>query len=162
MESASQPTCSLRSASSALNYARFDLWAKLRLQGFRCATLVHPRAFVDPSAMLADNVLVGPGAIIEPDANIGARNDRQAGAQRSARRRNVGPWCWVARRVVVGTGATVGAHVCSESGVHLADHTEFPGPGEIDVAGTYRGKFTAGTFVAPEFPVPGARLVRHA
>lgn len=144
---------------SALNYARFDLWAKLKLKGYRCATLVHPRAFVDPSAVLADNVLVGPNVSIEPEARVG-RGTIVGAATNIGTAASIGPWCWLARGVVVGARASVGAHTVLGAGVQLADGTTFPGPGEIDVAGACRGAFAAGTFVSPEFPGHGARLVR--
>ena len=143
---------------AALNYARFDLWAKLRLAGFRCAVLVHPRAFVDPSAVLGDNVLVGPGAVVEPGAKVG-RGTIVGSAAVVGSDASIGPWCWLASRSVVGAGATLGSHSVLGGGVHLADRAAFPGPGEITVAGSYRGTFPAGTFIASEFPAPGARLV---
>jgi len=144
---------------SALNYARFDLWAKLRFKGYRCATLVHPRASVDPSADLADNVLVGPNAVIEPDARVG-RGTIVGAAASIGTGASVDPWCWVARGAMIGALAAVGAHVVLGHGVQLADRTRVPGPGELDVAGTHRGELRAGTFLSPEFPGPGARLVR--
>ena len=55
---------------SALNYARFDLWARLRLLGYRCATLVDPSAAIDPSAKLADNVMIGAYAVIGADVEL--------------------------------------------------------------------------------------------
>lgn len=144
---------------AALNFARFDLWAKLRLKGFRCAALVHPRAFVDPSAVLGDNVLIGPGAIVEPGAKIG-RGTIVGSATVVGTGSEIGPWCWLASRVAVGAGSRVGAHTVLGGGVHLADRTEFAGPGEIDVAGTYRGRFDPGTFIAATFPAPVRLCVR--
>ena len=144
---------------AALNFARFDLWAKLRFKGYRCAALVHPRAIVDPGAVLGDNVLIGPGAIVEPGAKVG-RGTIVGSAAVIGTGATVGPWCWLASRAIVGAGAALGPHSVLGGGVHLADRAEFPGPGEIDVAGTYRGPFAPGTFIASGFPVPGARLVR--
>lgn len=143
---------------SALNFARYDLWARLRLKGFRCAALVHPRAFVDPSVVLGDNVLIGPGAVVEPGAKVG-RGTIVGSAAVVGTGSEIGPWCWIASRAVIGAGAKVGAHTVLGSGVHLADSAEFAGPGEIDVAGTYRGRFEPGTFIASGFPAPGARIV---
>jgi acetyltransferase-like isoleucine patch superfamily enzyme len=146
---------------SALNYARFDLWAKLRMKGYRCATLVHPRAHVDPSAVLADNVLIGPNASIESDVHVG-RGTIVGAAASIGTAASIAPWCWLARGVVIGALASVGAHTVLGTGVQLADRTQFQGPGEIDVAGAYRGVYPAGTFVSPEFRSGGARLVRIA
>lgn len=143
---------------SALNYARFDLWAKLKLAGYRCATLVHPRAFVDASARLDDNVLVGPGASIEPEARLG-RGTIVNAACAVGTSASIGLWCWLARGVVVGASAAMGSHVVLGSGVKLADRTELPGPAEFDMAGTYRGRIVPGTFVSPEFSQSAARLI---
>jgi len=143
---------------SALNFARYDLWARLRFNGFRCAALVHPRAFVDPSAVLGENALVGPGAIVEPGAKVGRGTIVGSGAVVGTGS-EIGLWCWLGSRATVGTRAKVGAHSVLGSGVHLADGAEFAGPGEIDVPGTYRGRFEPGTFIAAGFPSPGARLV---
>ena len=154
---ASEPTDSTDAFAaiglSALNYARYDLWAKLRLAGYRCAPLVHPAAQVDASASLGDNVLVGPMAAVEPDAALGPGSILNAGAIVGSSAR-IGAWCWLARGTIVGAGCAVGDHVVLGSGVELADHTIFPGPGEIDVPGAYRGSYPAGTFRAPEFPDP--------
>ena len=144
---------------SALNYARFDLWAKLRMKGYRCATLVHPRAHVEPSVSLADNVLVGPNASIESEVRIG-RGTIVGAATSIGTAATIAPWCWLARGVVIGAQASIGAHTALGTGVQLADRTQFPGPGEIDVAGAYRGTYPAGPFVSPEFRTAGARLVR--
>ncbi len=144
---------------SALNFARYDLWAKLRFAGYRSATLVHPTAQVDASASLGENVLVGPHASIEPGAVIGAGTVVHAGALIGTSAR-IGAWCWLARGAIVGAKSVVGDHVVLGSGVQLHEFTELPGPAEIDVAGTYRGKFAPGTFVSPEFRERPARLVR--
>jgi acetyltransferase-like isoleucine patch superfamily enzyme len=144
---------------SALNYARFDLWARLRMKGYRCATLVHPRAHVDASAVLADNVLIGPNASIEPDVHIG-RGTIVGAAASLGTATTIAPWCWLARGVVIGALASVGAHTVLGTGVQLADRTQFHGPGELDVAGAYRGTYPAGTFVSSEFRTGGARWVR--
>ncbi|HET9337757.1 MAG TPA: hypothetical protein VFQ55_02040 [Casimicrobiaceae bacterium] len=144
---------------SALNYARFDLWAKLRMKGYRCATLVHPRAHVDPSAVLADNVLIGPNASIESDVHVG-RGTIVGAAASIGTAATIAPWCWLARGVVIGALASVGAHTVLGTGVQLADRTQFQGPGEIEVAGAYRGTFAAGTFISCLFSNP-VRLVHR-
>lgn len=145
---------------SALNYARFDLWAKLRLSGYRCATLVHPRAIVDPTVSLGDNVLVGPGAVVEPGATVG-RGSIIGAASVVGASCAIAPWCWLAAGVALGAGAKVGSHTVLGPGVHILDRAEFAGPGEISIAGAYRGVMAAGTFIAPEFPQSAARLIRQ-
>jgi len=142
----------------ALNFERFELWTRLRLKGFRCATLVHPRAFVDPSSVLGDNVFIGPGAIVEPGAKLGRGTIVGSGAVVGTAA-DIGPWCWIASRAVVAHGSRLGAHSVLGEGVHLADRSQFPGPGEISVAGTYGGVFAPGLFLTEAFPNGGARMI---
>jgi len=142
---------------SALNFARFDLWAKLKLNGFRAATLVHDRATVDPTTELAENVLVAAGAVVDAGARIGTGTVVGAAASIGAGA-SVGAWTWIASGSVVGANAAVGGHVVIGVGSHLADRSEFPGPGEISVAGTWSGRVSPGTFISSELP-GGARLM---
>lgn len=139
--------------AAALNFARFDLWAKLRLKGFRCASLVHPRAFVDSSVVLGDNVLIGPGAIVEPGAKVGRGTIIGSGAVVGTGA-DIGNWCWLGSRTVVGALANIGSHSVFRGGVHLAESSTFPGPGEISSAGAIAGHFKPGTFIADMFPEP--------
>jgi UDP-3-O-[3-hydroxymyristoyl] glucosamine N-acyltransferase len=145
---------------SALNFARFDLWAKLRMMGYRCATLIDPNAAVDPSAVLADNVLVGAQATVGPGVKIGSGTIVHAGVHVGAHA-TLGKFGWLAQGVTIGASAKIGPHVVLGAGVHLADGAELGGSNEISVAGTYRGRIPYGTFIAPEFTTP-VRLVRHA
>jgi UDP-3-O-[3-hydroxymyristoyl] glucosamine N-acyltransferase len=145
--------------SSALNFARFDLWAKLKLAGYRCATLVHRDARCDPSVTLADNVLVGAAAVVQAGASIGRGSIVGAGSIVGVDTK-IAPWCWLANGVVLGNQVSLGAHAVLGVGVGIADVASIEGPCEIDVAGTYRGAYGPGTFISPEFPLPGARVVR--
>lgn len=64
-------------------------------------TLIHPTAIIDPQAVLAEGVEVGPNAIIEAGVTIGART-------------KIGPLCHIQGHTtigednVIGTGATIG------------------------------------------------------
>lgn len=51
---------------------RHALFARLRKKGFHFPVLVHPAAWVDATATLADGVQVMAGAIIQADAIVGA------------------------------------------------------------------------------------------
>lgn len=51
--------------------ARFVLARLAKEKGFRLKTVVHPTAFVDPSAKLGEGVFVAAGAFIGPRAEIG-------------------------------------------------------------------------------------------
>ena len=53
------------------NAARFSLCGKIRASGLKLRTVVHPAAFVDPSAKLGEGVFVAAGAFVGPRAEIG-------------------------------------------------------------------------------------------
>jgi len=146
---------------AALNFARFDLWSKLKLRGLRCATLVHATATIDPTANLGENVLIGAGAIIEPGVVVGRGTIVGAGAILGAES-EVRDWCWIAQGVSVGAGSSIGANSVIGTGVQFAAGTTFPGPGVVDVAGAYRGSIAPGTFISPEFPFQPARMMLFA
>ena len=134
----------------ALNYARFDLWAKLRLRGFRAATLVDPSACVASSSRLAENCLVGPCVSVGSNATLGAGTVIEAGAQIAAGT-NVGKFVWIGANATLGASASVGQHcvlaaaVNIGSGVHVGAHCE------LAQAGSYLHAVTDGTFVSPSF-----------
>jgi hypothetical protein len=144
---------------AALSFARYDLWAKLKLGGYRFATLVHRWARCDPSAKLAENVLVGAGSVVDVGTDIGRGSILGSGTVVGVGTK-VDQWCWLASGVVVGANASIGPHVVLGMGVNIADGANIKGPCEIDVAGTYRGEWAPGTFISHELPMPGARLVR--
>lgn len=51
--------------------ARIAVFDTLAAAGFTCPTVVHPSAYIEPSAQLAEGVQVFPQAYIGPEANIG-------------------------------------------------------------------------------------------
>jgi sugar O-acyltransferase (sialic acid O-acetyltransferase NeuD family) len=65
-------------------------------------TLVHPRAFVDPTVMLGPGTVVFAGAVVQPDAVLGAH-------------------------VIVNTGATVDHDGRLDDGVHIAPGVHLAG-----------------------------------
>jgi sugar O-acyltransferase (sialic acid O-acetyltransferase NeuD family)/putative phosphoesterase len=75
------------------NHARQKVAEKLKTQGVRLATLVHPRAHVDPSAQLAPGVIVdalsyvGPNCTLEEGVsvwpNVSVSHDTHIGAYAS-------------------------------------------------------------------------------
>ena len=144
--------------SSALNWARFDMWAKLRTRGFRFATLVHATAYVDSAAEVGENVLVGPGVVIESGVAIG-RGTLVGSSAILAAGSTIGAWAWIGRHAVVGASSKVGDHTFIGAGVRLDDRTEFPGPGVLDVPRAYGGRIAPGTFYSAEFPTVPARFL---
>lgn len=53
------------------NTARIWWCEKLLKDGFQLPPIIHPKAWVSPSATLADGVFVGAGAVIQAGAKIG-------------------------------------------------------------------------------------------
>jgi len=53
------------------NEARLWWCEKLLKDGFQLPPIIHPKAWVSPSASLADGVFVGAGAVIQAGAKIG-------------------------------------------------------------------------------------------
>ena len=137
----------------ALNYARFDLWAKIRLKGFRCASLLHPTACVESTARVADNCLVGPFVSVGPDATI-ERGSILLSHSSVASDARVGAFGWLAKGAAVGDGAQIGSHVLLGEGVRVADGVLVGDNCELAVEGTYRSDVAGGTFVDPGFDAP--------
>lgn len=93
------------------------IYNQLVTQGLSVMTVVHPSAFISPTAVLGRGVYVGPGAVIHTRAQVGDN-------------------------VVVNTGSTIdhdavlGSHAFISPGVTLAGHVDvgsgaYLGPGAI-------------------------------
>jgi acetyltransferase EpsM len=95
---------------------RIKVFEQLKAAGFTCPALVHPRAFVEPSARLAEGVQVFPHAYIGSAANIGygvivntgaiVSHDCQVGDYA-----NLSPGAILAGEVTIGPAALVGMGV---------------------------------------------------
>ncbi|MDZ5456535.1 acetyltransferase [Azohydromonas lata] len=93
---------------------RRDVYERLARRGFRFPALVHPQAWVDPSAVLADGVQVMAGAVVQADCRVGENtivntrasldHDCLIGAHV-----HVAPGACLCGTVSVGDGAFVGA-----------------------------------------------------
>lgn len=145
---------------SALGFARFDLWAKLKFAGYRFATLTHPAASCDPTVTLGENVLIGAGTIIADGASVGRGTVVGAGSVIAADT-SIAPWCWLATGVMLGTGCSVGSHTVFGVGSRVADGAVIGATCELDSRDVLRGTYASGTFITPEFPVGGARFIAH-
>ena len=142
----------------ALNYARFDLWAKLRLRGMRIASLIDLSAHVDPTASIGENCLIESGVSIGPDVTIAAGTIIQSGAGISVGAK-IGKFCWVGMNSTVGAGAAVGAHVVLGAGVHVLSSAFVGAHCEVTRSGEYTQRIPFGTFISPQFEQP-VRLFR--
>ena len=137
----------------ALNYARFDLWAKLRLRGFRAATLIDPTACVIASARLAENCFIGPCASVGSDAHLGVGTVVEAGAQ-IASGANVGKFVWIGANVTLGAGASVGQHTVIAPSVNIAPGVTIGAHCDIAQSGSYFNAVMDGTFISEKFSHP--------
>lgn len=137
----------------ALNYARFDLWAKLRLRGFRAATLIDPTACVIGSARLAENCLIGPCASVGSSATLGVGTVIEAGAQIGGGS-SVGKFVWIGANATLGADASVGHHTVIASCVSIASGVRIGAYCDIAQSGSYLNALPDGTFVSASFPHP--------
>ena len=55
-------------------------YAMLKEAGFKVATLVHPRAYVSPSAVISEGCIIEPMAVVHTEAKVGACTFVSAGA----------------------------------------------------------------------------------
>lgn len=94
------------------------------IEGVEWVTVVHPRAYVHPSARLKEGAVVFAGVIIQPDSSIGAH-------------------------VIVNTGATIDHDCLISDYVHLAPGVRLAGGVEVG-----RGAFLGiGSVVIPNLHV---------
>lgn len=76
---------------------------------------VHPSAWVSPSAVLADDVTVGPNCTVGDHAVIAQGTTLQAGVV-VEERAVIGEQCWLSANVVVAHSCVLGNHVTIQSG----------------------------------------------
>jgi sugar O-acyltransferase (sialic acid O-acetyltransferase NeuD family) len=96
--------------------SRIKVFDQLAGVGFSCPTLVHPTAFVEPSAQLADGVQVMPHAYVGSEARIGFGVIINTGAIVShdcliGDYANLSPGAMLAGGVKIGAGTLVGMGV---------------------------------------------------
>ena len=95
---------------------RIQVFQILAQAGFTCPTVVHPAAWVEPSASLAAGVQVFPHAYVGSEAQVGFGAIVNTGAIVShecvlGECVNISPGAMLAGRVVVGDGALIGMGV---------------------------------------------------
>jgi acetyltransferase EpsM len=96
--------------------SRVRVFERILEAGFTCPTLIHPKAFVEPSARLTDGVQVFPHAYVGSDADVGFGVIVNTGSVVSHDCRleayaNVAPGALLAGGVIVGEGALIGMGV---------------------------------------------------
>ena len=125
---------------------RIRVFQYLLVQGFECLTLVHPAAFVEPSAVLADGVQVFPHAYIGSEAQVGFGGIVNTAAVVShdcalGDYSNISPGAMLAggvrvgEGVLVGMGATVNLNVSIGDGARIGNSavvkSDVPGGGVV-------------------------------
>jgi len=91
---------------------RQKVYERLKADGYRFLTLIHPSAVVAPDAVLGEGVQVMAGAIIQPGANIGANSILNNGAQ-------VDHDCMIGAHVHLSPGVTLSGTVTVGDGTHV-------------------------------------------
>lgn len=143
--------------SNALNYARLELYGRARLHGLKLSTLVSRSAHVAVNVQLADNVWIGPAAVIEHGVTIGA--DTQVGA-----RTRIDAEAVIAPHVTIGAGASIGAncrlgsHTVIGTDMHLRAGVTLGKHCLLDRQGAWQQSLDDGHFLDPMFNSP-ARIV---
>jgi acetyltransferase EpsM len=96
--------------------SRINVFDRLTKAGFSCPTLVHPTAFIEPSALLAEGVQVMPHAYVGSEAQVGFGAIVNTGAILSHDCKlgdyaNLSPGAILAGEVTVGRATLVGMGV---------------------------------------------------
>lgn len=95
-----------------------------RLHRFTFLTIIHPNAWVHPSARLGPGTVVFAGAVVQPDAAIGAHSIVNTGATIDHECRigdfvHLAPGAHLAGNVRVADGAFLGIGACAVPGVSV-------------------------------------------
>lgn len=108
--------------------SRIKVFERLSQAGFTCPTLVHPTAFVEPSAILSEGVQVMPHAYVGSEAHVGFGAIVNTGAIVShdcnlGDYANLSPGAILAGEVIIGTATLVGMGVTVNLRVKIGKHT---------------------------------------
>lgn len=137
----------------ALNYARLDAHACVRLQGFKCETLIHPDAMVEPDVKIGENCWIGAGAIIGASTRIGNNTFIGAGARIDGRVQ-ISNNVWVGPGAALGNNVSLGTHCVIGADVKIAENVVLGRHCVIDVPGGYSESLPDGSFIDPLFALP--------
>jgi acetyltransferase EpsM len=107
--------------------SRINVFERLTLAGFSCPTLVHPTAFIEPGALLAEGVQVMPHAYVGSEAQVGFGTIINTGAIVSHDCKlgdyaNLSPGAILAGEVTVGKATLVGMGVTVNLGVKIGNY----------------------------------------
>lgn len=107
---------------------RSEVFTHFRKRGFRFVTVVHPRATVSPSAVLAEGVQVMAGAVIQAGAEVGENTIVNTAAIvdhdcRIGAHCHLAPGCVLSGGITVGEGSHIGAGATVRQGLRLGANT---------------------------------------
>lgn len=115
-----------------IGYARFDLREKLfdsfKSKNIPFATIIHPTAIINSSAVIGEGCLVGPNSVIEMDAHID-NNVVIHSCVYIAHEVHVAPHCYITARaslageVKIGKSCFIGFNCAIRDGVSVASNT---------------------------------------
>lgn len=88
--------------------ARERVYRAIRQSGYRLANLLHPAAWIASDATIQDNVIVMPGAVIEPGVALGSNNVIWSNAT-LCHDSTIGDHNFIAANATLGGNVTVGA-----------------------------------------------------
>jgi len=105
---------------------RIKMFERLSQAGFTCPTLIHPRAFIEPSARLAEGIQVMPHAYVGSETEVGYGVIVNTGAIVSHDCRlgdyaNLSPGAILAGEVNIGSAVLVGMGVTINLRVRVGD-----------------------------------------
>jgi acetyltransferase EpsM len=100
---------------------RQGLAVRYAAAGAKWATVVHARAWVSPTAELAEGVVVGPGAIINTGASVGSHTvvNSAAVVEHDC---SIGPFASLAPGTILGGGVRIGSGAYLGLGCRVRDH----------------------------------------
>ena len=107
---------------------RRRLHDELSAKGFRFPALVHPAAWVDPTAQVEDGVQIMAGAVVQADCHLGAATivNTRASVDHDCRvgpHVHVAPGATLCGGVTVREGAFIGAGACVIPGLSVGERS---------------------------------------
>lgn len=144
---------------AAMNHARLDAYACVRLHGFKCATLVHPDAMIELDTKIGENCWIGAGTIINAGTCIGNNTFIGTGA-RIDTNVQIGNNAWIGPGAALGNDTHLGTHCLIGADVKIAANVVLGRHCVIDIPGGYAASLPDGSFIDPLFSLP-VRIFGH-
>lgn len=88
--------------------ARESVYRRIKQSGYALANLLHPTAWIARDVVIRDNVIVMPGAVIEPGVTLGANNVIWSNAT-VCHASTIGDHNFIAANATLGGNVTIGA-----------------------------------------------------